>query len=382
MRVNARSEGGRGVILVAGCLAGCTSGGAHDDSAMLGVAPSVDSTPRGSSSSETDTDVGASSSTDDNVASTVPAGSDETAGIPVMPNDDGNGGVAVQNEIDDSGVVQVDDVGVPVPVQPSGNNDGSIILTVDSGSAAAGSVTFQRIELTREFLAEGANGGDFDRDGVMDVVAGPYLYRGPDFKSRHVVYLPQSESEPVPFDVENYSDHFFSFVDDFNGDGWPDLLVIDFPGRGARWYENPQTLDTVWPRHAVFDAVGNESPAYVDINADGQRELVFASDGALGWAAPSTVPTEPWVFQALTPSAGFGPYDHGLGVSDVDGDGDMDLIEPSGWWEQPDNETTNWTQHEHSFGNGGAQMFAYDVDGDGDQDVPRGHWVTSGRPSR
>src|SRR5690606_21394077 len=231
------------------------------------------------------------------------------------------------------------------------------------------SVTFQRIELTREFLAEGANGGDFDRDGVMDVVAGPYLYRGPDFKSRHVVYLPQSESEPVPFDVENYSDHFFSFVDDFNGDGWPDLLVIDFPGRGARWYENPQTLDTVWPRHAVFDAVGNESPAYVDINADGQRELVFASDGALGWAAPSTVPTEPWVFQALTPSAGFGPYDHGLGVSDVDGDGDMDLIEPSGWWEQPDNETTNWTQHEHSFGNGGAQMFAYDVDGDGDQDI-------------
>lgn len=232
----------------------------------------------------------------------------------------------------------------------------------------AGAVVFQRVELTRQFLSEGANAGDFDRDGLMDVVAGPYIYRGPDFTSRYLIDRPPSGTLPEPFDVKDYSDHFFSFVDDFNADGWPDVLVVGFPGREARWYENPHTSDADWPKHPVFDAVGNESPAYADIDGDGRRELVFARDGALGWAAPSALPSEPWTFHPLTPSVGFGTYTHGLGVSDVDGDGEVDLIEASGWWEA-NGDSSLWTRHEHAFGAGGAQMFAYDVDGDGDQDI-------------
>lgn len=249
-----------------------------------------------------------------------------------------------------------------------GPGSGGPELNESSRAGGARSVTFRRIELTTEFLAEGANAGDFDGDGVTDVVAGPYWYRGPDFSTRHLIYLPPEQAKPVPFDVENYSDNFFSFVDDFNADGWPDVLVVNFPGRDARWYQNPQTLDELWPRHDAFDAVGNESPAFLDFNGDGQSELVFSSDGALGWAGPSSEPTDAWTFRALTPAVGFTVYDHGLGVGDVDGDGDMDLIEASGFWKKMDGESL-WLKHEHSFGSGGAQMFAYDVDADGDQDI-------------
>src|SRR5262245_61392507 len=53
---------------------------------------------------------------------------------------------------------------------------------------------FDRVVLHTEFYSEGATYGDFDRDGVTDVVAGPYWYAGPLFTEKHELY------EPVAFD--------------------------------------------------------------------------------------------------------------------------------------------------------------------------------------
>src|SRR5579871_4629609 len=48
--------------------------------------------------------------------------------------------------------------------------------------------TFKKIQLTDQFWSEGANFGDFNHDGVMDIASGPYWYEGPDFKKRHEFY--------------------------------------------------------------------------------------------------------------------------------------------------------------------------------------------------
>src|SRR5688572_29030255 len=48
--------------------------------------------------------------------------------------------------------------------------------------------SFDRIQLSDKFWAEGANFGDLNNDGVNDVVAGPYIYTGPDFKERRNLY--------------------------------------------------------------------------------------------------------------------------------------------------------------------------------------------------
>ncbi|MGB7327597.1 MAG: PVC-type heme-binding CxxCH protein, partial [Rubripirellula sp.] len=171
-----------------------------------------------------------------------------------------------------------------------------------------------------------------------------------------------------------YSDNFFAFTDDFNDDGWDDVLVYGFPGKDAAWFENPKGQDRFWPRHQVLDNVDNESPTFVDINGDGSRDIVCSSDGYFGFAeVRRDEPAAKWKFRRVSDQSAGGKFTHGLGVGDIDGDGRMDLIEKSGWWQQPESLDGDpvWTKHAFEFapGRGSAQMFAYDVDGDGDNDV-------------
>ena len=79
---------------------------------------------------------------------------------------------------------------------------------------------FTRVQLEDKFYAEGASYGDFNRDGALDVVAGPFWLAGPDFKTRHEFRAPKA------YDPLGYSDSFLYFNHDFNGDGWLDIFCV------------------------------------------------------------------------------------------------------------------------------------------------------------
>jgi hypothetical protein len=242
--------------------------------------------------------------------------------------------------------------------------------------------TFKKLHLEEHFWAEGAHYGDFNRDGHMDLVYGPFWYEGPDFKQRHQYApaevshqrkLPDGGERTVPgYDPLHYSKNFFAFTHDMNGNGWTDILIVGFPGEETAWYENPQGRSGHWKRHVAFTPTDNESPTFADLTGDGKPELICNSGGHFGYARPDwSAPAKPWTFHPISPKGPWQRYTHGLGIGDVNGNGRMDLLEAGGWWEHPASLEGNpvWKRHEFPFGLGGAQMFAYDVNGNGLNDV-------------
>ena len=172
--------------------------------------------------------------------------------------------------------------------------------------------TFRRQQLSDQFWCEGASFADFSRDGANDIVSGPWWYEGPTFTNRHELYAPQATftlqlgpitSIQVPgfegaLGAKNtYSDNFFAFPRDFNGDGWMDVLIVGFPGKETVWFENPKTADKHWPRHVIFTQTDNESPTFADLTGDGKFELVCITKGAYGYATPDPAdPARPWTW--------------------------------------------------------------------------------------
>jgi hypothetical protein len=236
-------------------------------------------------------------------------------------------------------------------------------------------LSFTKIQLDSKFRSEGVAIGDFNDDGQRDIAAGNVWYQAPTWQMHAM------RGSAIEYDPLNYSDSFANFADDINSDGWDDLIVVGFPGAATLWYENPKNTGVPWTARQTVAITNNESPAYVDIDGDARRELVFgySSDGnpssgqrRMALAKPGSNPTQPWSIRAFSAPAapGSGQFSHGLGVGDMNLDGRKDVVTPQGWYEAPLNPSQpSWTFHPLSLGPDSGQMHVYDFDGDGDQDV-------------
>jgi hypothetical protein len=208
-----------------------------------------------------------------------------------------------------------------------------------------------------------AAGADINHDGVMDVVAGPFYFLGPDFTQRHEFTAARTYNPSNQF-----SQAMVNFSYDFTGDGWPDILLVD--QRPIYLYVNPRGESRRWERYNVVPQASTEIELLKDIDGDGKPEVLFGGDGAMAYAKPDPAnPTAPWIVHKISERIGVNA--HGMGVGDINGDGRMDVVYSRGWWEQPPAGSTQatWTFHPAEFGSGGAEMGVYDVNGDGLNDV-------------
>jgi hypothetical protein len=250
----------------------------------------------------------------------------------------------------------------------------ALLLLLAAPLCAETNVEFKKTQLDPKFRAEGVAVGDYNKDGKLDIAAGPVWYAAPDWKMHNIV------ADVKEYDPKGYSDCFNAWADDFNGDGWTDVLEIVWPGKEAVWFENPQGKDEPWKRHVATPIASNESPQFIDVDGDGKRELIIgyakdnpdAGDRRIGIARRGEDPTALWT---VTPVSKEGDgsaqrYAHGLGAGDVNGDGRIDIVGTSGWWEAPaDKNAAEWAFHAAPLGQPCADMIVFDFDGDGDADI-------------
>lgn len=233
------------------------------------------------------------------------------------------------------------------------------------------SMQFKKHTLTREFISEGVAVGDVNKDREIDIIAGAYWFEAPDWKRHEIV--PGKTFNPA----KEYSNSCHNFSMDVNQDGWVDLIVIGFPGSSAIWYENPKNKEVHWEKHIIDESVGvgNESPAFVDVDRDGRTDLLCADskNKQMIWLrAPKAKGATEWEKFTISEkdAPGTDIFSHGLGLGDINNDGRPDVIIKDGWWEAPtDPKQPNWSFQAADLGEDCSHMHVLDVNGDGNNDV-------------
>jgi hypothetical protein len=218
------------------------------------------------------------------------------------------------------------------------------------------------------YYSWGADAADFNRDGNLDIVAGAYIYFGPDFTHYKEIYPAIAVGPSKEFTAINHQ-----FAYDVNGDGWPDVVT---GWTVPKVYINSKNESRRWDSYEPVGRTQSETTLLTDIDKDGKPELVYASQGQFRYAKPEAA-SKTWTEYNVS-EKGYA-LAHGIGTGDINGDGRIDILGATGWWEQPGtlNKDITWKYHPFAFGRyknrasniGGSVMAVYDANGDGLNDV-------------
>lgn len=263
------------------------------------------------------------------------------------------------------------------------------IWGVGISHAQSFSSDFKKTKITGDFISEGVAVADLNKDGKLDIIAGYYWFEAPSWTKHQMAPAESTPSdknqETVGFGMfsrvfnprKEYSNSFLNLGMDVNLDGWDDVVIVDFPGKPAFWFENPRNKPGIWKKHIIADSVGvaNESPGFVDIDNDGRLDILCgdrAKKQIVWLKAPTKRGQTEWQRFPLSAEnvPGTESFSHGIGYGDINKDGIKDVVVREGWFEgTKDIKSGNWVFHPANLGEPCSHMHILDVDGDGKNDV-------------
>ena len=170
---------------------------------------------------------------------------------------------------------------------------------------------------------------------------------------------------------------------DLDGDGDPDLLVGSFAGipTEVSWFENTDGQATFGAKQTITTLASSPTSVVAgDLDGDGDLDVLACSftDNEIAWYA-NTNGAGSFGAQQIIASGTTAVFPTSVIATDVDGDGDMDVVSTSrnddklAWYENTNGLGSFGSQQVVSTaGNGANSVSAGDIDLDGDFDLAQG----------
>jgi hypothetical protein len=225
--------------------------------------------------------------------------------------------------------------------------------------------------------ASAAYAADINGDGHLDVV-------GTATGLNQVAWWRNNGGNPIVWAEQVVSSSFAgaqtAMAADIDGDGKIDIVAGSSTGNEVAWWRNSGGDPIAWSKSTIDHAFAWAHNIYAcDINADSRTDVVGAaySGSEIAWWRNEGGNPVNWTKQTIQ-----SPFQCALvvHVGDIDNDSQMDVVASSAcaqdditWWRNSGADPIVWTANtvDNNY-NGGWPVYISDLDGDGDQDVIAG----------